>query len=101
VSLGLDTVRERLGGYIRLSIDERREAAKNLASDGYSTGEVAEILGVNRETIRLDAKNLAPLDAVATLAADEKVARLLTLRPINQCTRRMHCSGPRRAADGM
>lgn len=77
-ALGLDTetwVRERLGGYIRLSIDERREAVKNLTEDGHSTREVAEVLGVSNVTVFNDVKKLTPLDAVATLAADEKVER--------------------------
>lgn len=77
-ALGLTTeqwVRERLSGYIKLSIDERREAVKDLTADGQSTREVAEILGVSHVTVADDVKKLTPLDAVATLAADATVQR--------------------------
>jgi hypothetical protein len=35
-------VRERFGGYIKLSIDERREAVKNLTDEGYSARSVSD-----------------------------------------------------------
>ena len=38
-------VTERLGGYIKLSIPERREAVKELSSEGHSNCEVGKILG--------------------------------------------------------
>lgn len=60
-ALGLETeqwVRERLGGYIRLTIDERREAVTNLTAEGHSTREVGEILGVSNATVSRDATNV-------------------------------------------
>lgn len=96
-ALGLSTeswVNERLGGYVRLSISERREAVKELAAEGNSNRAIADILGVDEGTIRGDAENSAlldknfntnnsgdgdsaensaPLDAFAVLAADEKI----------------------------
>jgi N6-adenosine-specific RNA methylase IME4 len=77
-ALDMDTeewVRGRLGGYIKLSIAERREAVKNLTDEGYSTREVGEILGVSNVTAFNDVKNLTPLDAMATLTASEAVQR--------------------------
>jgi N6-adenosine-specific RNA methylase IME4/predicted transcriptional regulator len=79
-ALGLEVdqwVRERLGGYIKLSIAERREAVKNLTEDGYSTREMADILGVSHQTVANTVNNLTPLDAVATLAAEETVQRII------------------------
>jgi N6-adenosine-specific RNA methylase IME4 len=79
-ALGLDTekwVRERLGGYIKLSVDERREAAHELSSSGHGVREVGEILGISKSQAAEDVRNWTPLDAVATLAADEKVVRAI------------------------
>lgn len=49
-------VQTRLGGYVRLSIPERREAVKELTSNGMSQREVAEVLGVDHKTIHHDLK---------------------------------------------
>jgi N6-adenosine-specific RNA methylase IME4 len=60
-ALGLTTeewVTQRLGGYIRLSVDDRREAVRNLTADGHSTREAGEILGVSHDTIHRDVRNL-------------------------------------------
>src|SRR5215467_14191617 len=51
-------VRERLGGYIRLSIPERQQAVKELTAQNYSLREVGEILGISHETVRGDVNNL-------------------------------------------
>ena len=96
-ALGLSTeawVRERLGGYVRLTVDERREAVRELAADGMSQRGIGEVLGVDAATVNRDVANATladesgneikdtndnsaafatPLDAVALLAADEKV----------------------------
>jgi phage N-6-adenine-methyltransferase len=56
-ALGLSTdvwVRERLGGYMRLSVSERREAARELADDGMSQREIGRVLGVGQRTIGRD-----------------------------------------------
>jgi hypothetical protein len=50
-------VNERLGGYIRLSIPDRREAVKELAANGHSNVEVGGILGVDEKTVRRDSAN--------------------------------------------
>lgn len=63
-ALGISTedwVEHRLGGYIRMSIPERREAVKELTAPvedggaGMSTREAAEVLGVNQSTVVRDA----------------------------------------------
>lgn len=65
-ALGLSTadwVDTRLGGYIRLSIEERREAVKELLDEGFSQRQAAEIIGVDEGTVRNDkktAENSAP-----------------------------------------
>jgi transcriptional regulator with XRE-family HTH domain len=48
-------VEDRLGGYVRLSIPERREAVVELAEDGLSQREVAEVLGIDQATVSRDA----------------------------------------------
>jgi hypothetical protein len=57
-ALGLtleDWVTTRLGGYVKLSIPDRREAAKELAAEGLSTREIGDVLGVDQSTVVRDA----------------------------------------------
>lgn len=63
-ALGLEVpewVEKRLGGYIRLSITDRREAVKELAGKGLSQSEIAEVVGVTQPTVSgdLNYKNLS------------------------------------------
>ncbi len=56
--LGMTTeewVKERIGGYIRLSISDRREVVQDLAGDGLSQREIAAVVGTGVATV-----NLAP-----------------------------------------
>lgn len=56
-ALGLSTeewVRDRLGGYVRLSIEDRREVVAELAAEGNSNMAIAETLGVAEGTVRND-----------------------------------------------
>jgi transcriptional regulator with XRE-family HTH domain len=59
-ALGL-TVREwvedRLGGYIRLSIGERRDAVAELTGEGMSQRQVADVLGVSQKTVDRDTES--------------------------------------------
>jgi 16S rRNA G966 N2-methylase RsmD len=81
-ALGLsveDWVNDRLGGYVKMSIPERREAVKELVSAGHSVPDAAEIVGVERTTAWRDVANATPppkpIDAVAALAATEQVRK--------------------------
>jgi ParB family chromosome partitioning protein len=54
-ALGISTVewvQRRLGGYVRLSLPERREAIAELLADGLSQRQAAEVLGVDEKTVR-------------------------------------------------
>lgn len=54
-ALGLSTkewVEQRLGGYVRMSIPERREAVAELTEEGLSQTAISEVTGVDRKTIR-------------------------------------------------
>lgn len=56
-ALGLSTeewVQDRLGGYVRLAIPERREAVRELSEDGMSQRQIASVLGVDEGTVRND-----------------------------------------------
>lgn len=56
-SLGLSTdewVQSRLGGYVRLAVTERREAARELTEQGMSQREVGDVLGVGVGTVNRD-----------------------------------------------
>jgi len=94
-------VNDRLGGYVRHSVAERREAVKELAAEGMSQREIGGVLGVNEATVNRDLHSVAnatpqdetssekadraeapvanatppPLDAVAALVADEKMRK--------------------------
>jgi hypothetical protein len=62
-ALGLSVeewVNVRLGGYIKMSVEERQEAVNNLTAEGHSLREIGEILGVSHETARAAVKNLTP-----------------------------------------
>lgn len=62
-ALGLSTrewVDERLGGYVRLSIPERREAVAELTAEGMSTRGIADILGVGQSTVDRDVDAIDP-----------------------------------------
>lgn len=65
---------ERLGGYVRESIPERREAVAELAAEGLSTREIGAVLGVSPMTISRDL-NPEP-DPVPNVTADEAQAPL-------------------------
>lgn len=58
-ALGL-TLREwqesRLGGYVRLSVTERRDAVEELTQNGMSQREIADVLGVDAATVNRDLK---------------------------------------------
>lgn len=56
-ALGLSTrdwVEQRLGGYVRMGINERKEAAKELADEGMKQREIAAVLGVSPMTVNRD-----------------------------------------------
>jgi N6-adenosine-specific RNA methylase IME4 len=79
-ALGLtveEWVKDRLGGYVRMSLAERREAVKNLTADGLSTREAAEIIGMSHVTVADDVKSLTPLDTVTVLAADDSIRNII------------------------
>jgi hypothetical protein len=70
-ALGLsveDWVATRLGGYVRMSIADRREAVAELTEEGMTRRETAEILGVDEKTVRND------LAAESSAGAHENVA---------------------------
>lgn len=71
-SLGMtqeDYVNERLGGYTRYAIKPRREIVAELDGEGYTTRQIAEILGVNQSTV---VRDLHPGDANASHDPDHK-----------------------------
>lgn len=106
-ALGLSTrewVEQRLGGYVRMGLAERKEAAKELAAEGLKQREIADVLGVSQKTVDRDlspesndsmpARDIsieqarevpaesndstpAPLDAFAALVATEDVRKTI------------------------
>lgn len=87
-ALGLDVdewVNQRLGGYVRMTVEDRRKAVAELAAEGNSVRAIADIVGVRSSTVHRDLNvpngtkkgdldgetvpnGTAPLDAVAALA---------------------------------
>ena len=79
-ALGLSTeewVQQRLHGYIRMSVPDRREAVRNLTANGRSTREVAEIIGTSHVTVAEDVKNLT----AATRKAGEDARKAVLEAP--------------------
>lgn len=59
-ALGLSTrdwVEDRLGGYVRLSIPDRREAVAELTEEGMSTRDIGDVLGVDQKTVSNDRRS--------------------------------------------
>ena len=70
-ALGLSTrewVQHRLGGYVQMSVPDRREAAAELTAEGMSQRQVADVLGVGVATVNRD------LDSVPDGTPDEQPA---------------------------
>jgi hypothetical protein len=79
-ALGLSTpqwVEDRLGGYVRMSVPDRREAAAELVNeDGMSKREAAEVIGVGESTVRRDLSAPNGATQPADLAAQEATGDL-------------------------
>lgn len=79
-ALGLTTkewVTDRLGGYVRLSVPERQEAVAELAEDGMSQKEIAEVVGVTPMTISRDVTNVSSEQSSSQDAAPESVTNVI------------------------
>ena len=53
-ALGLSTerwVQDRLGGYVKLAVADRRQAVKELAAEGHSQRQIGKVLGVSHVTV--------------------------------------------------
>lgn len=66
-------VEQRLGGYIRLSIPERREAVAELIEAGMEQRDIADVVGVHEATISRDVDELADASENAGRADDAVV----------------------------
>lgn len=83
-ALGMTTrewVEERLGGYVRLSLPQRREAVAELTEEGMSERAVADVLGVAQSTINNDRKALHNADDSAVfeeqlISSDQRIELL-------------------------
>lgn len=45
-------VKQRLGGYIKYSVEERKQAVAELTAEGYSERQIKASVGIDRETVR-------------------------------------------------
>jgi hypothetical protein len=86
-ALGLsvdDWVNKRLGGYVRLAVEERRQAVAELKAEGDSTRDIASTIGVSDITVRrdMDATNVAPAEPT-TSGQVEAIATNVALAPLD------------------
>lgn len=87
-TLGLSTrewVEDRLGGYVKLSIPERREAALELVAEGMTQREVADVLGVSPGLINADVNERSELnkEEPETEAQDDERSELNNEAPVS------------------
>jgi hypothetical protein len=81
-ALGLSTpewVEQRLGGYVRMSIPDRRNAVAELSEEGLSTREIGDVLGVDHAT--------AARDAVANATTKSGAKAEIESKPVANATR--------------
>jgi len=92
-------VNERLGGYVRMTIDDRREAVKELAAEGASTREIAAAIGVNQSTVVRDIgdANASLIDDGAVDDADTVVIDDANASPNPTATKRKAGEDARKA----
>ena len=72
-ALGLSVdewVNRRLGGYIRMSAEDRRPVVRELHDEGMSTRAIAEVVGVDQATVVRDMRSDANASRAPVLAAD-------------------------------
>jgi N6-adenosine-specific RNA methylase IME4 len=93
-ALGLSVdqwVTQRLGGYVKMNVEDRRKAVSELAASGESTRSIADVVGTSKSTVADDlvvqnrteddaqssnsVQNRTPLDAVAALAIADQAHR--------------------------
>lgn len=68
-ALGLSTedwVRQRLGGYVKYSVEERKTIVGELAADGLSQREIAAVVGVSPMTVHRDLEPVTDVTEIET-----------------------------------
>lgn len=76
-ALGMTTrewVDRRLGGYVRLSIPERRDAVQELVAEGMSQRQAGDVLGVDQRTVGRDLEASSSENGTDPAFADESTA---------------------------
>lgn len=105
-------VNQRLGGYVKIAIEERRKVAiPELKAKGFSNVKIGEILGTNERTVRRDlnsanaeqsdddseenqvlgenaSANAEPLDTLTALAATDKIRTVAQTAKTRQAKQR-------------
>lgn len=85
-ALGLTTgewVAQRLGGYVRLDVTERRQAVQELTGQGFPQRQAAQVLGVDAATVNRDLSvaNATPKGSgPVSLQFSELESRVLVIR---------------------
>ena len=88
-ALGLTTeewVMQRLGGYVRLAVSERRDAAAELAEEGMSQREIAEVLGVSVGTVNSDLRPVQNRTPESNEETEAQVPESLEPEPVQNRT---------------
>ena len=76
-ALGMKTeacVNQRLGGYVKLAVEDRRAIATNLVSGGMSKRAVGEVLGVDHAQVVRDLKSGANAPSTTNPQAEKKAS---------------------------
>ena len=112
-ALGLsidEWVQKRLGGYVKLSIEERRQAVVELHAEGQSQRQIAKVIGVDQKTVHnilaeensstgagdtqeepaSAEENSSPLDVLTSLAATAAVQQAANATLVRESKRAEH-----------
>ena len=79
-------VKQRLGGYVKYSVEERTEAIRALAGEGFTTPEIKNAVGSTRNTVRKALKGSKGTKRQQKIAANKALKGSKGTKPLDVLT---------------